>query len=191
MAKDYSQFRAMMAVTKASLIATFKSPQSVFFSLFFPIVLIWIFGSLGKGGVPSVDVAWEKNIDTTNNEVYDSLKNSPFLHFINPKKKEIEDELNKGRIAAIIGIIRNGDTTQHSKYKVSLRTSSASVRNLQTARSAVDAAINDLDKTKFPDRQSVAAVEVSMVPGGRRYTTIDFMLPGLIGFHLLGLQFLE
>ena len=113
MAKDYSQFRAMMAVTKASLIATFKSPQSVFFSLFFPIVLIWIFGSLGKGGVPSVDVAWEKNIDTTNNEVYDSLKNSPFLHFINPKKKEIEDELNKGRIAAMIGIIRNGDTTQH------------------------------------------------------------------------------
>ena len=61
MAKEYSQLRAMMAVVKASLIATFRSPQSIFFSLFFPIVLIWIFGSLGSGnGIPTVDVALAK-----------------------------------------------------------------------------------------------------------------------------------
>jgi ABC-2 type transport system permease protein len=120
MAQEYSQFRAMMAVTKASLIATFKSPQSVFFSLFFPVVLIWIFGSLGRGGTASVDVAWEKNTDTLNNELYDTLKSSPFLHFINSKNKDIEDELNKGRIAAIIGISRNGDTAKHSRYKSAL-----------------------------------------------------------------------
>ena len=77
MATAYSQFRAMRAVTEASLIATFKSLQSVFFSLFFPVVLIWIFGSLGRGGTPSVDVAWEKNIDSTN-EVYYHVKGSPF-----------------------------------------------------------------------------------------------------------------
>lgn len=61
MSQNYSQIKAMLAVTKASLKATFRSPQSVFFSLFFPIVLIWIFGALGSGGgVPSVDVALEK-----------------------------------------------------------------------------------------------------------------------------------
>ena len=74
MAQQYSQLRAMMAVTKASLIATFKSPQSVFFSLFFPVVLIWIFGSLGRGGgAPSVDVAWAPQVDT-NNQLYQSLR---------------------------------------------------------------------------------------------------------------------
>src|SRR5215203_2670716 len=107
MAKEYSQFRAMMAVTKASLVATFKSPQSVFFSLFFPVVLIWIFGSLGRGGAPNVDVAWEQQTDSTNNQVFQVLKASPFLHFVNPKSKDIEDELNKGRIAAIISIDQN------------------------------------------------------------------------------------
>src|SRR5436190_11984452 len=109
MPKQYSQSRAMMAVTKASLIATFKSPQSVFFSLFFPIVLIWIFGSLGKGGAPSVDVAWEKTVDSTN-EVYDSLKHNHILNFVSTKNKDIEDELSKGRIAAIIGIKKNPDS---------------------------------------------------------------------------------
>src|SRR5687767_13044809 len=115
MAQEYSQFRAMMAVTKASLIATFKSPQSVFFSLFFPVVLIWIFGTLSRGGAPSVKVALEKNTDTVNNEVYQVLKRSSILHFINDKKKNIEDELDKGRITAIISISKNGDSTSHSK----------------------------------------------------------------------------
>ena len=60
MSQKYNQVRDMLALTKASLIATFKSPQSIFFSLFFPIVLIWIFGSLGGNSSASIDVAFEK-----------------------------------------------------------------------------------------------------------------------------------
>lgn len=86
MSQNYSQIKAMLAVTKASLKATFRSPQSVFFSLFFPIVLIWIFGALGSGGgVPSVDVALEKNTDTLN-QFYFHLKQNPVLHFVDEKK---------------------------------------------------------------------------------------------------------
>src|SRR6187401_2024721 len=82
MAQNYNQLRAMWAVTKASLTATFRSPQSVFFSLFFPIVLIWIFGALGGNRTPSVDVAFEKNIDTTT-ILYQALRQLPVLHFAN------------------------------------------------------------------------------------------------------------
>ncbi len=80
----------MWAVTKASLKATFRSPQSVFFSLFFPIVLIWIFGALGGNGIPSVDVALEKNTDTTS-QFYSYLKQNPVLHFVSYKNKDIND----------------------------------------------------------------------------------------------------
>ena len=106
MAKEYSQLRAMMAVVKASLIATFRSPQSIFFSLFFPIVLIWIFGSLGSGnGIPTVDVALAKNTDTTG-PVYRVLKSNPVLHFVDSAGRDIEDELTKGRITGIISILK-------------------------------------------------------------------------------------
>ena len=118
----------MLALTKASLIATFKSPQSIFFSLFFPIVLIWIFGSLGGNSSPSIDVAFEKNIDTTS-VLYLGIKHHPSLHFTNANKKNIEDELKKGRIAAIIGISasqNNGETN----YDIHLRTSTASQKDL-------------------------------------------------------------
>src|SRR5947209_4607095 len=122
--KEYNQIRAMLAVTKASLKATFRSPQSIFFSLFFPIVLIWIFGSLGSNSTPSVDVAFEKQADSTN-VLYHAVKNNPVLHFADDKKKDIEDELRKGRITAIINIQNAKDTSLHTPYVIHLRTSSA------------------------------------------------------------------
>src|SRR5829696_3399537 len=120
---QYSQTKAMLAVTKASLVATFKSPQSIFFSLFFPLVLIWIFGSLAGGGsgVASVNVAFEKGIDSSS-VLYLQMAHHPLLKFSDPSEKNIEEELSKGRIAAVIGI-ENADTGS-TPYVIHLRTSS-------------------------------------------------------------------
>jgi ABC-2 type transport system permease protein len=185
MPQNYNQLRAMWAVTKASLIATFRSPQSVFFSLFFPIVLIWIFGALGGNGVPSVNVALEKNTDTAN-EFYAYLKKNPVLHFIDDKNRDINDELRKGRIAAVIDIKKNTDSSMHSPYTIQLRTSSASQRDYQTALSAINESIHRMDQYSFPENKTVATVTQSPVEEGRKYRMIDFFLPGMIGFSLIG-----
>src|SRR5438128_123851 len=129
MSQQYNQVRAMLAITRASLKATFRSLQSIFFSLFFPIVLIWIFGSLGGGNsIPSVDVEIEKNTDTTS-RVYQSLKRNPSLHFVNDRDKDIEDELRKGRIAAVISIRTNSDSSLASPYEIRLRSSTAAQKD--------------------------------------------------------------
>ncbi len=185
MPQNYNQLRAMWAVTKASLKATFRSPQSIFFSLFFPIVLIWIFGSLGRSGTPSFDVALEKNTDTTN-EFYAALKRNPVLNFVNNGNKDINDELKKGRIAAIINIKRNADTTLHTPYLVQLRTSSASQRDFQQALAAIKLSVNEMDRQVFPERQSIAVIAPPTIEEGRKYQYIDFFLPGMIGFSLIG-----
>jgi ABC-2 type transport system permease protein len=187
MVPNYNQLRAMWAVTKGSLIATFRSPQSIFFSLFFPIVLIWIFGALGRGGIPTVDIALEKNTDTVAiKDFYSNLKQNPTLHFVNDKSKNIDEELRKGRIAAIIDIRKNTDTTAHSPYLIHLRTSSASQRDYQTALSAINESVSRMDKKNFPENKSVATIQESPRVEGRRYRMIDFFLPGMIGFSLIG-----
>ena len=185
MSQPYSQLTAMLAITKASLKAVFRSPQAIFFSLFFPVVLIWIFGSLGGNGTPSVPVALEKGIDSSN-KLYAILRHNPVLHFVDEKNKNIEDELNKGKIAAVINIQSNRDSAIHSPFIIQLRTSPAGQKDFALLRSALGSTIASLDSTLYPQQQSVATIKQKMTEGGRRYRMIDFFLPGMIGFSLIG-----
>ncbi len=50
MNRSYSQFRAMLAITRASLRAILRSPSAVVFSLGFPLIFILVFGLIGGGG---------------------------------------------------------------------------------------------------------------------------------------------
>lgn len=180
---NYSQIRAMLAVTKASLVATFRSPQSIFFSLFFPIVLIWIFGSLaGGGGVPTVDVAFEKSADSTT-VLYQQLAHHPFLKFADPAKKDVEEELRRGRLAAIIDVQKSD--SGKTPYAIHLRTSSASQREFATLQQILSNAVHSVDEMMYPNRPTVATISQRIVPG-RKYKMIDFFLPGMIGFSLIG-----
>lgn len=176
----YDHIRAMLAVTKASLTASFRSPQNIFFSLFFPIVLILIFGSLGSNSGPSVEVAFEKNIDT-NTAIYKALMNVPVLKFRSNVTEDTEDLLKKGRITAIISIQKKPD----SLYDIHLRTSSASRTNFPVLQSVLRNVIHYIDEQVYPERRSVAYITEETIPG-RKYKRIDFLLPGMIGFALIG-----
>lgn len=185
MPQQYNQLRAMLAVSKASLKATFRSPQSIFFSLFFPVVLIWIFGSLSGGSsTPTVDVAFEKGSDSTS-VLYQQLKHNPALHFVQDGKVNTEEELRKGRIAAIIGVDANHDSATHASYVLNLRTSTASQRDYQQFLQILRGTIAGMDKQAFPANRTVATLHESKVDG-RKYRMIDFFLPGMIGFSLIG-----
>lgn len=183
MPQQYNQFRAMLAITKASLKATFRSPQSIFFSLFFPIVLIWIFGSLGGNGNPSVDVAMEKNADTTN-FISRAMLQVPVLNFVDNRKKNIEDELKKGRITAIISVVPQRDSA--SPYVINLRTSAASQKDVGLLRSILRTVTSEIDQRMHPERAPIAAVRETISYNDRPYQLIDFFLPGMIGFSLIG-----
>lgn len=181
MSKQYSQLNAMLAITRASLRAAFRSPQAVFFSLFFPIVLIIIFGSLGGGGNASVDVAFEKNTDTTS-MIYKALKDSvPALNFEDSRKIDIEDMLKKGRITAIIGVVPQPDST----YNIHLRMTTASVKDLMILDPILKSFVYEAERRAHLGRKPIVAItqEVTEV---RPYNRIDFLLPGMIGFSLIG-----
>lgn len=174
----------MWAVAKGSLKATFRSPQSIFFSLFFPIVLIWIFGSLSGGGSASINVAWEKNVDT-NHILYQTIQEVPILKFIDNRKKDAEDELKKGRITAIINVTAPVADSA-SSHIIQLRTSSASKRDVPLLQSILKTVTNEIDQRMHPERTSFATITETVSYNSRPYRMIDFFLPGMIGFSLIG-----
>jgi len=184
MSKQYSQFTALLAITKASLKAIFKSPQAIFFSLFFPIVLIVIFGSLGGGGGISMNIAIDKKSDTLN-PVYLSIKNNPIFNIVDGTEADLEDQMKKGRITAIVAVrqLKNANDTG-AKYDVHFRYSSANQNEIPQFQGILRSVINGLNQAMNP-RPDIATVSSQFVEG-RRYKRIDFLLPGMIGFSLIG-----
>lgn len=184
MSKPYSQLTALWAITRASLKAIFKSPQAVFFSLFFPIVLIVIFGALGGGGGISMDIAIDKKSDTLN-PVYLAIKDNPLFNIVEGSEADLEDRMRKGRITAIVEVKDlKSDSDTATKYDVHFRYSSANQVQIPQFQGILRSVIIGLNQTLHP-RPDVATVSSEIVPG-RIYRRIDFLLPGMIGFSLIG-----
>ena len=179
MGQSYSQTKAMLAIAKASFKAIFKSPQATFFSLFFPIVLIVIFASIGRGGSISFDVAIDKKADTAN-QLYYVFTHAPILHVIQGSEADITDKLKKGRISALLAIHK----ADSSRYDVHVTSTSASKNLLPQLQQVLNGMINEIsirsEKIKKIANITTDVVEI------RPYRMIDFYLPGMIGFSLIG-----
>ncbi|MFZ1459255.1 MAG: ABC transporter permease, partial [Ignavibacteria bacterium] len=63
--KKYSQLRAMLAITKASLRSIVRNSSAVVFNLIFPLIFIIVFGFISGGGF-KIDIAVDENSDREN-----------------------------------------------------------------------------------------------------------------------------
>lgn len=184
MNKKYSQWKAMMSITKGALMAILRSPSAVVFSIAFPLIFILVFGFIGGGGGKIIyKIVLAKNTDTTN-PVIDSLKHFSNIKFIIGKTdEEVENDLKKGRITGVMSVQKPGpDST--SPYIVKLRFTSASDDKAFTFISFLENVISKIDKVKFSNNATVAHV-IPQRTEVREYKTIDFILPGQLGFSLL------
>ncbi len=178
----YSQFRAMFAITKASFRSMTRSPSAVVFTLLFPLIFIVVFGFIG-GGSLSLDVAVSKNCDRKNPIYYQA-------HFI-PSIGLIEDmseadqltALQKGKIDAILTVTKvNRDSAEH--FEVTLQTSEASQEKGVIVKSIMEHLVDKANIEAAKIRHPMAELHQTTVKG-REYKTIDFILPGQLGFSLL------
>ncbi len=184
MSQPYSQFQAMMAISKASFRAIFRSPSAVIFSLGFPLIFILVFGFIGGGGT-SVSVALRSPADSSN-YVIRALLSSGVIRVKEEKDSSVmRNELIKGRIAAIISVDSVQSPAGFMQYKISTQTSSASADQYPILRMALAQTIQMIEERKIPDQFKMISVQELTPVAGRQYTMIDFILPGMLGFSLL------
>jgi ABC-2 type transport system permease protein len=147
------------------------------------LIFILVFGFISGSGRVAVRVAFDKNSDTANT-VYQQLKNIPGLNIITKDSIETARDLEKGRISAIINIQR---TETYKPLHIQLTTSDAvNPQNIAVIRSILEGLIKGINEKQFSTAPTVALInnDVIRVPG-RIYRTIDFILPGQLGFSLL------
>jgi len=193
MSQSYSQFRAMLSITRASLQAMLRSPSAIIFSLGFPLVFILVFGFIGGGGT-SVTIALKNPADSSN-YVIRALQ----AGIVRIQKKDDKDnllllkdssyllnELTKGKIAAIVSIDSSESPAGFTQYKIKTQTSSASADQYPILKMAIAQTIMMIEDRRIPDQFKIISVQELPEISGREYTMIDFILPGMLGFSLLG-----
>ncbi len=179
MKTEYSQLRAMLAIARASFRSTTRSPSAVVFTLAFPLIFIFVFGFIGNKGGLRVHVAVDNNSDTLN-AIYKILDNNPAVKLYADTDSEIVKALRKGDLDAIVHIQK-----KDSGYVVQLATSDISVQNGQLFKGIIKQIISELNLAAMPDIAMPFSMEDQPVVHGREYKTIDFILPGQLGFSLL------
>ncbi len=185
--QKYSQVRAMLAITKASLKAIFRSPSAVVFSFVFPFVFILVFGFIGNSGSVAVyKIVIDKNCDTSNT-FYDSIKQSSRIKIVQFKNEsELEESIVKGRIAGILTITKTGNEVP--EYVYSIKSSNASSDKWPQLLPVLEAIANKISNSKYSNRPTYAVADFDYardIEEVREYKTIDFILPGQLGFSLL------
>lgn len=173
----------MLAITKASFRSIFRSPSAVVFSFAFPLVFIMVFGFISSGSRIAVRIAFEKGSDTSN-PLYQAISTMEGINIISGSK--ITEDLEKGRISAILNIRKNTDAAL-PPYTISIKTSEAvNPQNIQVLQSVINGIIGGLNKKIYPPSPTLAVIDQHLQKvKGRTYRTIDFILPGQLGFSLL------
>lgn len=172
----------MRALIKASLQSIVKSPSAIVFSIAFPLIFILVFGFLGSSKNFSLKVATDPGSDTTN-ELYHALKQVPVLKWTTGNDSVIAKKLKEGDVIATIAVKKNADSTK-PRYSVVLHAASSQKDKLPQLQGIINSVVQNMDPEIKKRADALADFEVTESKV-REFKTIDFILPGQLGFSLL------
>lgn len=184
MSQKYNQFRAMLAITRASLKAIFRSPSSVAFSFGFPLVFILVFGFISGGG-PTVSVALANSKDSANLVIRQLLHYTPVRLAKEKDTADIRKDLEKGRIGAVLSVDSSRSAMGFTQYTIHTLTSSAAADKYPIVKMALSQTIQGIEERQIPAQYKLLSIDELPMIQSRKYSMIDFILPGMLGFSLL------
>lgn len=176
--KKPRQWPAFLAVVKYATLAALRNKATVAFGFIFPLVFISVFGLLGN---TSVSVNLGVVDDNLDNPVTPIVEEIDTFSITKGDAEDLKDQLSKGELDAVVDV----DATDAGGFVVNLYTNQA---NQQVSGAAVSILNGVVDKanlqmsgvTNPPLQLRQAEIE------GNTARYIDFALPGMIGFALLG-----
>jgi ABC-2 type transport system permease protein len=192
--KPYSNFNATLAIAKASFRSILRSPSAVIFTLLFPLIFILVFGFIGGGGI-TVQIGVAKGSDV-NNPIYKALQGSSVIHLVTDESADqMKKDLAKGHLDAILNITKNAATwpvyapvqgkPQQPPFTVNVQYTSASQEKGKILNSLISGMLFKMNSAIASNAPPAMAELKETTVTVRAYKTIDYILPGQLGFSLL------
>lgn len=183
------RYIALRGLTIASMKMYFRNRTALFFSLFFPVVFITVFGFIFKNSSASF------KIDLTNQSQTElagqftkALDKIPAFKIKNASPSQASTDLNKGDADLAVTIPADFGTMEHGHLvssKITAHFNEASPQNGQAAAQIIQqlaGSFND-EITRAPHIVTVDATGVKT----KNLSYIDFLLPGMVGLSIMQL----
>ena len=171
-----------------------RNSAALFFSLFFPIILILLFGAIFSSSgstTVSVEVLNEDHNSAASQAFLNALVNTTLVsvQLVNTSTVPVSNFAswlgqNGYAVGLVIPLGFQANYTSHTPVNVTLFTNPENPSAGGTAAGAVQGVANEFN-LRASNGTALIGLGPSETVGSQIYTYIDFLIPGLIGFTIL------
>lgn len=178
MQKSYSQWKAFIVLTRASLKALLKSPSTVAFTIGFPVIFILVLNYLNFNGVGKITIAIIQNEYGKN--IVNAHNNNPTLKILPVHNQQSADSLINAGLAKAYILFQK----EHQKTIATIHHIGLNPQELYLLQAGIKDALMHHSPTLLNELNQAITINSEKV-NIRPFKTIDFILPGQLGFALL------
>jgi ABC-2 type transport system permease protein len=172
------QWPAFLAIVKYATLAALRNRATVAFGFIFPLVFISVFGLLGSS---SVSVRLGVVSSDVENPVVPVIKEIDTFAITRGSETTLKEQLQQGELDGVLEV----DPSADGRFSIKLYTNQANSQVSGAAVSIVSGVVDKLNLKLSNVTDPPLTFEQAELEGNTaRY--IDFALPGMIGFALLG-----
>ncbi len=182
-----SRWRVTFGLARYAFRATIRNKTSLFFGFIFPLVFVSIFGLLGNTG-SKIDLGYIQTVDQQS-PLYQAVSkiassaNAP-INLEEIPADQVDQQLKQAKVDGIL------EPASGNPAGLELLTSSANPQGKASAEQFIAGMTGQLNLAALnqqnPGTSPPFSVPITEI-GGTKYSYIDFVLPGQIGFSLLAL----
>lgn len=184
---------ATLALTRAYLIRFFRDKTAMFFTFLFPLLFLFVFGSLYSNNNSDVSfkVALINNATSSFSQQFDEQLQKSDTFDVNDQITEFEDareRMGRGEIDSIIVLPETfGDLNQASQPSGSVEVyySEASPQSGQTIAAVMEGTLEGINRELGQPEPPLTVVQKSTAT--TNLSTFDYVFSGLVGFSILSL----
>lgn len=171
--------RAVLTLTRALIRTTVRNRQGFFWTLFFPIVIMLVFGLIGNGGGLQVNLAVAGPAGGTAAQVAAAFTAIPIFKVTRMDQAAALQAVRAGREDALL-VVPAGPAplAMHLYYN------DANYIAAQEAVAAVQASVSALD-LRLSGRPPSLTIAASPVSHSVQATLLDFLVPGIVALMIM------
>jgi len=178
--------KLQLHLAKVFLKIFLRDRQSIFFSLFFPIIFMTVFAFANNGEVDPIELGIVKNSPSAvANDFSQMLIDNPLFEVTLGEEEQLRAELVEGNQTMVL-ILPEGFDAQSDGAELQLLVDAAQVQQLSLIMPLLEQTLISIER-EFRNIEPMFTLTVEDVQArSQRY--LDFLLPGLLAFTLMQLS---